>query len=147
MKYKTRDDIAINVENEFESIFIELIGDGNHTNTIVGEIYRVPNTNEATSLERYQSIISKISESNVGSLIGTDQNFDLLKIDSHKITRELFNSFVSSGHLPIILRPTRITHSTCTLIDNIYTNIANNQSTYFSGIITTNISNHLPVIF
>ena len=147
IKHKIRDDIAINIDNEFESIFVEILKDNNYSNTLVGEIYRVPNTNEKNSLERYQTIISRINQSKAASLIGTDQNFDLLKIDTHNSSLDLFNSFTASGHLPVILRPTRITHSSCTLIDNIYTNTIKHSSSYFSGIITTDISDHLPVIF
>ena len=44
-------------------------------------------------------------------VIGTDQNMDLLKLDSHKPTSELFDTFVNNDILPTITRPTRITHT------------------------------------
>jgi hypothetical protein len=44
IRFKLRDDIAIFCEGEFESIFIETTG--NEKPTIVGEIYRIPNSNE-----------------------------------------------------------------------------------------------------
>ena len=57
IQYTIRNDIAINYENEFESIIIEL--NNKKHNLIVGEIYRIPNTNEQTSIERYEQIIKK----------------------------------------------------------------------------------------
>ena len=51
---------------------------------------------------------------------------------------------ISHGFLPTITRPTRITHTSQTLIDNIYTNITPNNN-FTSGIILTQLSDHLPV--
>jgi len=45
---------------------------------------------------------------------------------------------------PLILRPTRITPTTATLIDNFFTNSLN--SVIDSAIITSEISDHLPII-
>ena len=57
----------------------------------------------------------------------------------------MFNFFTSSGFIPTITRPTRITHTSCTLIDNIYTNITS-DATIHSGILTYDISDHLPIL-
>ncbi len=145
LKFKLRDDIAINVDGEFESIFVEISGQG-ISSTIVGEIYRIPNTNEIVSIERYQTILNRIASLKLDTIIASDLNFDLLKVQDHKNTLDLFNSFISCGVLPTILRPTRICHTTSTLIDNIFTNIVNNPSKMYSCIIQTDISDHLPVL-
>jgi hypothetical protein len=55
--FKIRDDIAIHVENEFESLIIEI--NTPNKKTIIGEIYRVPNTSENISIQRFESLISK----------------------------------------------------------------------------------------
>ena len=52
--------------------------------------------------------------------------------------------FYSFGLTPTITRPTRITHSSSTLIDNIYISLGKYESSY-SGIILNDISDHLPV--
>jgi len=44
---------------------------------------------------------------------------DLLNIESHKHTAELLNNMFASSLIPTINTPTRITHSSATLIDNI----------------------------
>jgi hypothetical protein len=143
IKYNRRDGIGINIEGEFESIFVEVIS--RPTNLIVGEVYRVPNTSETKSVEYYKSIINKINNLKTHCILGTDQNFDLLKLETHKNTADLFNSFITAGFIPGITLPTRITHSTSTLIDNIYTNLSKTMTTN-SAVLTYDISDHLPVL-
>ena len=90
---------------------------------IIGEIYRVPNSNVNQSITRYEEIVQKLNNYHSPIVIGTDQNFDLLKIESHDKTQDLYNTFTSNGFIPTITSPTRITHNTATLIDNIYTSL------------------------
>ena len=45
--------------------------------------------------------------------------------------------------MPLITKPTRVTKSTATLIDNIFTNNAN-KTGHQSGILLNDISDHLP---
>jgi hypothetical protein len=77
--------------------------------------------------------------------MGTDQNFDLLKYNTHTHTQILLDTFISHGFNSTTTKPTRITHSTATLIDNIYTKP--NHNPQHSAIITTDISDHLPIIY
>ena len=81
IEYKLREYLDIFVEGEFESIFLETVI--NNNKTVIDEIYRVPNSNINQSIERYDEIFSKIKDAK-NVIIGTDQNFDLLKIESHK---------------------------------------------------------------
>ncbi len=78
------------------------------------------------------------------AILGTDQNFDLLKVNQHRSTAELLSHTFSSGPLPTITKPTRITHSSAALIDNLYIT-SKNIDKFFSGIIQTDISDHLPL--
>ena len=82
--YVERLDLCINVEGEFESIAIEVDTGQNASNLIVAEIYRVPNTNENMSIEHYDQTIAMLSGSNRDIIIGTDQNFDYMKVNEHK---------------------------------------------------------------
>ncbi len=132
----------LNYDLEFESIFAELSYQSHKY--IVGEVYRVPNTNEQLSIGRYDSILDKLSDYNGDVVIGTDQNFNYLDITNHGNTRDLLNTFITAGFIPTITKPTRITHSTATLIDNLYIKRRATDS-LASGIITTDISDHLPV--
>ena len=60
-------------------------------NLIIGEIYRIPNTNEIKSIERYETILNKLSNTKQEILIGTDQNIDLLKINDKQNTADFLN--------------------------------------------------------
>jgi hypothetical protein len=141
--FKMRDDLATNVTGIFESVFIEVYSD--HLKAVVGEIYRVPNSNEINSINMYENIIRKLHNYKNDIIIGTDQNFDYIKIDHNKNTQYLFDTFVTNGFFPTITKPTRITHTTATLIDNIYISTKRKPNIH-SAILTIDISDHLPVI-
>ena len=143
VQYIRRDDLSIFHEGEYESLFVE-IKDA-QKNLIIGEIYRVPGTNEQQSLERYEESISRIlAEGNKNTILATDQNFNFLNINEHKHTSDLLELYLSNGLIPAITRPTRITHTSQTLIDNIYIN--NEQNCNISSEIqTTKLSDHLPI--
>ncbi len=66
--------------------------------------------------------ILQLKPSNTKTIIATNQNFDYLQINEHAKTFDLFNTFLAKGYLPAITKPTRVTHSSAILIDNIYTN-------------------------
>ena len=141
--YKHRPDLEINVENEFESLFIDMSINNKHI--IIGEIYRVPNTNEKLSINRYETILKKLHNIKAKVLLATDQNFDYLKIQNHKNTLDLFNHFLSSGFIPTTTVPSRITHTSTTLIDNIYVDTQHDMRLIHSGTLIYDISDHLPI--
>ncbi len=143
IKYIRREDLEINHDGEFESVIIEAtIG---NKNVIVGEIYRVPNTSEAISVERYDQLISNLNPTTKNIIIGTDSNFDYLKVEQHKHTSDLLNNFITAGMLPTITQATRVTATSSTLIDNIYVNYKDNMDQILTGIISSDISDHFPV--
>lgn len=72
-----------------------------------------------------------------------DFNVDLLKYNDHQNSRNFMNNLFSYGYYPMINYPTRITCSSATLIDNIFTNVLHEES--MSGIIVNDISDHLPI--
>ena len=104
------------IEGEYESIFKETNISNNKT--IIGDIYRAPNNNLQKSLEHYDKILSQLKDTET-FIIATDRNIDLLKVESHKHTVELLSNMFASSLIPTINKPTHITHSTATLIDNI----------------------------
>lgn len=150
IRYSVRTDLGLNIEGEFESIFIEAKSI-NHR-FIVGEIYRVPGTNTSISIARYDQILEQLESEKCDVYLGTDQNFDYAKINTSKPTTELFDTFYSKGYLPTITKPTRITKSTATIIDNIYVKckkkldvLSKKPHNIISGVINSHISDHLPV--
>lgn len=140
IEYKLRKDLSFFDEGIFESIFIELTEGG----TIVGEVYRIPDKNPNIFLTNMESIISRIEAEHKICFIGTDQNLDLLKCEIHEPTNQLMNLNFQHAMLPLFYIPTRITHTSATLIDNIYTSSINCNFT--TAVLYSDISDHLPLI-
>ena len=69
---------------------------------------------------------------------------DLLKINSMPTNEDYFNNMLSSGYLPTITLPTRLS-SNSALIDNIFT--TNLSTDLLSCIVDIHISDHKPVIY
>ncbi len=58
IKFSMKEDISLFEESKFESIFIE--AETKDKSTIVGEIYRIPNTSELESIEYFDTVINRI---------------------------------------------------------------------------------------
>ena len=71
-----------------------------------------------------------------------DFNFDLLNYATDNNTFDILNTIVESGLLPLIHQPARITETTGTRIDNIFSN--NFEHETLSGNLLIKISDHLP---
>ena len=82
----------------------------------IGEVYRVPNTKERESITHYEHLMTKLCDTKCEIIMGTDQNFDFMKINNNNNISDLLDVFYTLGVIPT----TRITHTSATLIDNIY---------------------------
>ena len=51
-----------------------------------------------------------------------DYNIDLFDIESHSPTNDYNDIMYSNGFIPVITRPTRVTNSSATLVESIFTN-------------------------
>ena len=140
-----RHDLCINVEGEYESVIVEIEPRHGTKKILVSEIYRVPNTNERETVARYENMVSKMCDTHCDLVIGTDQNMDYMKVDSNTNVSDLLDVFITNGVLPTITRPTRITHTSATLIDNMYVK-SNAYENVHSRILTSDMSDHFPVI-
>ena len=78
INYVERSDLKIFDEGKFESIFIEIPQKGG-SSLVIGEVYRVPGTNESDFMEKCESIITKIKSEHKKVIIRTDKNLDYLK--------------------------------------------------------------------
>ena len=82
--------------------------------------YRPPNCNVRTSLKEYSNLIVSLKRNRHHEIIiGIDHNLDLLKANSHSQTNEFLELNLRKSLIPCISKPTRITHKTASLIDNI----------------------------
>ena len=146
--YTEIENVELNWDAEFESVFAKI---NLENRNFIGEIYRVPNTNEKTSMDRYKQVIEYLTHQypQYDLIIGTDQNVAYMKTSSHINTSILLDTLYTEGIIPVIDKPTRITHSTATGIDNIYVKLKPSEMNLTtSGIIQTDISDsHLPIFF
>ena len=83
----------------------------------------------------------KLNKENKEIYICGDFNINLLKYDEDTVVQEFYNLMTSNGFIPQITLPTRITDSSMTLIDNIYSNMFLYNT--FSGNIIIEIAAHL----
>ena len=86
-------------------------------------------------------MLNKINAENKINYIMGDFNIDLLKDDIHRPTHDYIDLIYSQSLIPTIYKPTRITETTATCIDNILTN---SESILNSTIFVTNVSDHFP---
>ena len=131
--------------NEFiESLFIEVLvqNDLNNKNIIIGVIYRPPDTDINLFVALITDMLAVIKTERKTCYIMGDFNINLINATNHIPTSEFLEVMYSHAFTPLITKPTRITSSTATLIDNIFTNRACNS---FHGILLTDISDHLPI--
>src|SRR6218665_2230971 len=71
-------------------------------------------------------------------------NINILRYNEHHSAGMFLNMLASHKIMPTILRPTRITEFSSTLIDNIFTNCPNYNMD--SCILIDDISDHLPIM-
>ena len=138
-------------EEVFESITIRIPGISFQSSTkdlILLSAYRPPGDQNLTEfLQQIKNWIQKYDKKNNEVIVTGDMNIDLLKYQSHPATAEYLDIMLSRAMLPTITRPTRIQHSSATLIDHIFCKAANSRS----GIIATEIAgahgftDHFPV--
>ena len=112
----------------------------------MGSIYRPPNTSPKDFDYQYKELMKTLAkEKNKEIILGMDHNLDLLKSNNHMETQKFIDTNFDTNLLPCITRPTRITKSTATLIDNVFIS-QNLHKNFESSILINDISDHLPSI-
>lgn len=148
--------VAIYVESELEaSLLQELTISFDYIETVCIEVsnlprkslnicvYRPPNGNFANFCDTLSNILSSAYTKKYSHInIFGDFNINLLTQNDN--TDEFVNLMYSFSLFPLITRPTRITNTSATLIDHIWTTqLDMNIGNY---VIDTDISDHFPVI-
>ena len=109
-------------------------------------IVQTPNTSEKDFIKNYKRLLKKFNSTQLDQLIiGSDHNMDFLKHEKHIHTRDFIETNLDYHLLPTVTKPTRITRTTSTLIDNIFIG-KKYQGEYTSNIGISDISDHLPLI-
>ena len=140
-RLRSRDRSDLIVETEYlEHCVVELKTD--NKNILLVSAYRSPNTNAKVFLSEYKRLLSNLKKMKHHEvIIGLDHNLDLLKSHLNQATNDFMDMNLDGEMIPCITKPTRITKTSATLIDNIMISRALQRS-YDSFVILEDISDH-----
>ena len=103
LDHVVREDISA-LEDEFETLWVEIKTGAKAKNILCCCVYRHPNTDTKKSIEHMDDVLSKLEESNTTIFLIGDFNINLY--EHHTETNDFINSMVSHYLLPCILHPT-----------------------------------------
>jgi hypothetical protein len=130
-----------------ESVFIEI--DKNvfnlSRNVVLGVIYRPPNSDLVTFIDKLNNLLQIIQSDNKICYLLGDYNINMLNFKTHELTSCFVDSIYGNGFIPLISRPTRITSTSATLIDNIFTNDFNQPELNLQGVLIADVTDHFPI--
>ena len=115
---------------------------GNRT-AIFGNVYRSPSRNDEKCNMLLENVLQKLhwyTKKKLLYLVG-DFNQDILKYNTDTNSQNLIDMCSSHGLVQLVSRPTRITDSSATLIDHVYTNNVDNIKS--CNILTVDLTDHL----
>ena len=142
-KLKSRNLRELQLKDEIvKSLFVEI--KGNHHNMVMGAIYRPPSTSVGHFLNSYSDMCSNLHK-HKHVIIGLDHNLNLLKSTRHSQMQQFLETTLEANLIPTITKPTRVTNTSATLIDNILIK-SDLHETHRSNVIINNISDHYPSI-
>ena len=126
----------------WEEMFVEISNPDNPKSTFtVGNFYRPPHIAVAQLTSFIDYFAEKLAHFNTREkfYICGDFNINLLSLSSNEHVRNYFEGILSSGFLPTITLPSRLSVNS-TLIDNIFLN--KQEHLNFAGILDCEISDH-----
>ena len=130
-------------ETDCESCFVEI--SLNNNKILLGSLYRPPNTDPKSFLEYYNKLSNHLRSEYKNYVIGLDHNLNLLNHENHKDTQTFLELIIDYEQYPCITRPTRLTHHSATLLDNIIVPQHYHVRSH-SVILITDLSDHLPCL-
>ena len=140
LRSRERNDILVETDL-LEYNIVEL--KTNNRNILLVSAYRPPNTRARTFLVEYRKLLQKLKQlKGYEILIGLDHNLDLLKSHQNQSTNDFLDLNIENEILPSITKPTRITKTSATLIDNIMIS-RSLQRKYESFVVVEDLSDHL----
>ena len=123
-----------------EHCIVELKTD--NRNILLVSAYRPPNTNAKVFLYEYNRLLNNLKQRKDHEIIiGMDHNLDLLKSHLNQATNDFMDMNLDNELIPCITKPTRITKTSTTLIDNIMIS-RSLQHSYDSFLLIEDISDH-----
>ena len=115
----------------------------NNTEKVFSVLYRHPNS-KLSDFQSFEKAIEILNKQKLIYYLCGDFNIDLLQSDTKTMIKNYSDILFSLGCLPLTKYPTRIAHSSATLIDHFYSNNLTQKTT--SHILTEDISDHMPIV-
>ena len=152
LRFKILPDKSIFINRVFESIFAK-VWINNNKKVVIGNIYR-PSVNHPTLsssqqfdqfFELFSNLLNDFAASNTQVIIVGDFNLNALKYNLVNQVTEYIDLLFSFGFLQLIMKPTRCTPHSASLIDHVLTNTKSDL--FETAILTSDISDHFPIIF
>lgn len=109
---------------------------------IIGTIYRHPSSNFATFSDALSTSLNMLNSQKKTFFIMGDLNINLLS--ESQPTLDYIQMLNSSGTVPLITLPTRVTGHCSTLLDHIYTNLT--KCVIYPSVIDLDLTDHYPVM-
>ena len=131
------------ISESLECVFVS--ANNNVGSFVIGCVYRPPKSNIDDFLVKLEQILIYIRDNckNNKIVIHGDFNIDLLKLRENSFANRFLILMSSFGLMPVILRPTRITVNTRSIIDNIF--VSDTTMLRSSKVIKSKISDHFPI--
>ena len=143
LEFRIRKDLMMDLPG-FENLTIEL--ETTRDSIFVSTLYRPSDNNSKSFLKNYKRLLNKFTPTELSRLIiCMDHNLDLVKYNIHPLTNDFLQLNLEKQLLPTITKPTRVTRSTATLIDNIIVG-RKFQTNYESKILVSDLSDHFPCL-
>ena len=139
IEYSVIPHLTVNNDDD-ESVFVN-ITKGNK-NLVVGCCYRPPSANPDLFRLFFEQNFTASNMRDVDKIILGDFNLCMTKINEDPAIASFYHTMNTLSLIPTISKPTRITGSSCSLIDNIFVSNLNN---FRSGSLVVDLSDHLPV--
>jgi Reverse transcriptase (RNA-dependent DNA polymerase) len=150
LSFKEMDTVDF-IDSQFEHLTIETVIA--NKKYYLCNIYRAPNNREGDSLRdlieaynsRLEGLMQCLNQPHHHTLIFSDSNINMLKLNSSQLTAEYLDTCHSNGFFLTNLKATRFQNDTYSLIDQILSNNLNGKLQ--SGSILVDISDHLPIFY
>ena len=144
-----KNDISID-SNECECLFVEILSKPQYNkqwackNVIIVVVHKHPGNSFAPSEEKIEKAIQKLNHSNCSFFLVGDYNIDASKQAINAKVDKYLNDIYAAECCSLINIPTRLTSTTASTLDHIYTNILHDASLY--EVLISDISDHLPTL-
>jgi hypothetical protein len=147
LTFNVRSDLTCiigSTNNGCESIFVEL-NNKQKQKIVAGVIYRPPNHDIDKFNISFDLLLTKLTSEKAKFILAGDYNINILNHDTRCGSEIFLNNIFAHKCLPAITKPTRFSASSSTLIDNIIYSMPAQFGDAKSGLIISDISDHLPI--